>query len=63
MSEATRSKLVKMLCFRIIDWIFIILFVGIVLSENPTNIDLKVSTQYIQFEINSDFASVASGGN
>lgn len=58
-SKKKRSKLVKKLWSRMIDWIFPIFIVGMILHKDPTHIDTKITIDPVQIEIESDFASDA----
>lgn len=59
-SKKKRSKLVKKLQSRMIDWIFPIFIVVMILHKDPTHIDMKITIDPVQIEIESDFASDAS---
>lgn len=58
-SKKKRSKLVKKLQSRIIDLFLPVFIIGMILLKNPTHMDLKLTIDTIQIEIESDFASDA----
>ena len=58
-SKKKRSKLVKKLQSRIIDLFLPVFIIGMILLKNQTHMDLKLTIDTIQIEIESDFASDA----
>lgn len=59
MKKSKRSKLVKVLSTKIIDWAVFIIVAEMFLAQNPTHLDMKISVNPVQLEIESDFASDA----
>lgn len=59
MKKSKRSKLVEVLSTKIIDWAVFIIVAEMFLAQNPTHLDMKISVNPVQLEIESDFASDA----